>query len=160
MSATASKLPSPIRPGDVITADFLNAMLEAVRRSANVQGGRGITVTYTSAGLVISETAALVEERIPAIIKACTKPAGTPVASGTVQYTAGPLGRPELADLANVSPTVGRPVNDSESMSIYPWAVGTPCWIIRRPDQTAPGGFRSYLEVPTERISFGDCGIT
>lgn len=141
--------PRKVIPGDEITADGFNAVVEALRR-ARVAAGPGIEVRATERGMIIALSRAFRQHLVPAIVTVShgSQPDDLPQ---NARYTCQGIGQPDVV-VSNALPDFGRSVDGAR---VVPVEAGTFCWIVRVPD--AEGEPTRKLWILGEKAASSDC---
>lgn len=147
-----------IRPGEVITAEFLNTLAAAIERSL-----RGVEA---EAGGVAAVLAALRRDELVQARLKRVRFLGDPGPTGQgttmpslpseISYDAVAVGRPGIA-LSGATPIYGRPVRNDE-IRIYPALVGMVCYIVRSPRNDGTGQRGELMLLPGSEVqAFRPC---
>ena len=147
------KVPPPVHPGDTITAEMFNAVLENLRALANLRGVPPLRTVRGPGGFQV-----LLDERMrrfDAVIIGSPALPG-PALPSTVSYDVRVLDRPDVGDggeFFGVTPR-HRPVRGDE-VAVWPALLDSPCEMWFWP--TAAGGRQWLLMEVNEVPAWGAC---
>lgn len=149
--------PEPIVKGELITAVWLNQMLNYVDQRG-IRAGYGLTHRDGPGGRTISlqrERSRVFDAKI---IQA--PPPGVPITADTCLYIAQAL--PPLTSefkVGPVRPVYGVPVEAGQSLpKVLPCKVKDLCFIVVREDPAETGDLITELWVMSEKVAWGPCG--
>ena len=141
-----------VNPGDLVRAEDFNAVVEELRRLRSIAQAPETGVVKSLLQGLRADT--LVPCRIVAVSPASAQT--TPTAMGMITYDIVGRRRAGINMLGKV-PYYGRPAKDPTHM-IYAARVGDDCWLVRTPDDEAPGEFQDRVIVLSEYRAVRICG--
>ena len=113
-------LPSEIRKGDAITADFLNRILREVKRLSNMRGSGGVEIVSTGAGITFRGS-----ESILAIKRGTLDADLASGDTGDLSVTEWDSDIDDWADTTkNITVRIGLPITSDLTMD-------TVCWVVK-----------------------------
>lgn len=149
-----------LNPGDVITAEWLNALKALAEGRSQASPGKA-AAGEQAAGVARALAAIKPDEWVQCRITRLIAPGGglVPEWPSNVRYDLIGIGRPGIV-LTNQTPVFGRPVKGDEA-KIWPAPVGTICYIVRSPAIDNSGAIVAQLvlldgsEVVARRMCVG-----